>query len=401
MSPILAQPDARLFPALREEPADALLALIGLHARDPRPDKLDLGVGVYREDDGTTPVLRCVKAAEALLLGQQPSKSYLGGEGDTRFVDLLEPILFGSDARERYALRGVQTPGGTGALRLAAELIGRGLPGARVWAGTPTWPNHVPIIEAAGLAPRLHPYFDRDSGRVDFDAMMDALRDATAGDVLLVHGCCHNPTGADLSIAQWRILTEVCATRGIIPLVDLAYQGLGDGLEQDAAGPRIMLEQLPEAMVAYSCDKNFGLYRDRVGALWIKAADERGARLGFATMLALARSLWSMPPDHGAAVVRVILDDAALDAMWRSELDAMRDRLNRLRRRLAASHPRLAPIADQRGMFAMLPISAEDVVMLRERHGIYMAGSGRISIAGLRDDSVPILAAALAPLLGD
>lgn len=390
----------RLFDALPEQPEDNLLALIGLHARDPRPGKLDLGVGMFRDDAGATPVLRAVKAAEAELLARQPSKSYLGGEGDARFVELLEPILFGPGGTGAGDLRAVQTPGGTGALRLAAELVARADPDARIWIGSPTWPNHVPIMKAAGLCPRLHPFFDPSSGTIAFDAMMMSLADMAPGDVLLLHGCCHNPTGADLTMDQWRAIAGLLERRGAIPLIDLAYQGLGDGLEDDAAGMRCVVEHVAEAMIAYSCDKNFGLYRERVGALWVKAANATEGAAAFATMLALARGLWSMPPDHGAAVVRVILDDSRLRELWRAELDSMRLRINRLRAGLAASHPRLAPLAAQRGMFAMLPISPDDVGRLQVERGIYMARSGRINIAGLRRETIPAFADAIAPLLG-
>jgi aromatic-amino-acid transaminase len=385
---------------LPSQPADALLALIGMHHRDPRPDKIDLGVGVYRDATGRTPVMRAVKAAETRLLREQDTKAYLGPEGDIGFVQRLARVVFGVELAETPRLTGVQTPGGTGALRLGAELVARATPGARVWIGTPSWPNHAPIFSEAGLEVVSHPYFDAGRSDLDFAAMMAAIGGMARGDVLLIHGCCHNPTGADLSGEQWCQLTDWVADNGVLPFVDLAYQGLGDGLDRDAAGLRMMLQAVPEALVAYSCDKNFGLYRDRVGALWVQAAGGDDARRIGQTMLVLARSLWSMPPDHGAAVVRLILEDEALAAAWREELDAMRLRINTLRALLAA-HPRLAPIGRQRGMFAMLPIAPEAVLELRAHDGIYMAGSGRINVAGLREDTIPRLVAALRPYLGD
>jgi len=385
--------DREIFSRLAIQPPDALLGLIGLYRADRRPGKIDLGVGVFRDDAGRTPVMRAVKAGEAKLLRDQESKSYLGAEGDIRFVELLAEVAFGAGADRPV---GIQTPGGTGALRLGAELIARSRPDATVWIGTPTWPNHAPIFREAGMMIRTHRFYDVASAAIDFDGMIEDLREAKAGDVLLLHGCCHNPTGADLNSAQWQEIGLLCARRALVPFIDLAYQGLGDGLEADAAGMRGLLDMLPEALVAYSCDKNFGLYRERVGALWVQSG---AAELVRSNMLALARSLWSMPPDHGAAVTRLVLEDDALRADWVSELDAMRARINELRSVLAASHPRLAAIGDQRGMFALLPLTPEAVDALRRDHGIYMAGNGRINIAGLTLETVPAFVAALASYL--
>ncbi|UZK66612.1 amino acid aminotransferase [Sphingomonas sp. M1-B02] len=386
-----------MFANLGPLPADPLLVLIDMHRRDPRPDKIDLGVGVYRDAAGDTPVLASVKAAEAQLLAEQDSKSYLGPEGDMRFVELLAPILFGAGYRHGDRLTGVQTPSGTGALRLGAELIARARPDARVWIGTPSWPIHAPIFGRAGLEVEAHRLFDEATRELDFAGMMAGIERAVPGDVLLLHACCHNPTGAGFTIEQWAELAIWMATRGVVPFIDLAYQGLGDGLEADAAGLRIVLQAVPEALIAYSCDKNFGLYRDRVGALWVQAGSS--AAIGPITdnVLTLARSLWSMPPDHGAALVRLILESELLIADWHQELDAMRGRLNGLRTAFAVMHPRLAPIGRQRGMFAILPLSPEQVVQVREDHGIYMAGSGRINVAGLQEATIPRIATALLP----
>lgn len=388
-----------LFGSLDPQPADALLALIGLHRADPRPDKIDVGVGVYRDEYGQTPVMRAVKEAEALLLRDQPTKAYLGPEGDARYTELLAPMVLGAAFAQSGRTTGVQTPGGTGALRLGADLLARTKVAGRVWIGMPTWPNHAPIFEAAGLTVVAHPYFDAATRDVDFPAMLAALQNARAGDVLLLHGCCHNPTGTGFSADQWTALASLCADRGLVPFVDLAYQGLGDGLEKDAAGLRCILAAVPEALVAYSCDKNFGLYRERVGALWAMSANTAQTSTVRQNLLVLARSLWSMPPDHGAAIVRVILEDDALSTIWREELETMRLRIGSLRDALAAADPRLGWIAAQRGLFATLPISATDVGLLRERAGIYMAGSGRINIAGLRLDTIAPFVAALAPFL--
>lgn len=391
---------ANIFGRLEDQPADALLALIGLFRNDPRPDKIDLGVGVYRDASGNTPVMRAVKKAERILVEEQPTKSYLAPEGDARFTDLLARIVFGATHELGDRLVGVQTPGGTGALRMAAELIARANGKATVWIGNPTWPNHVPIFEAAGLRVRMHPFFDIASQAIRFEAMLDALQAAEPGDILLLHGCCHNPTGAGFDIAQWEMLAKFAKNRGLLPIIDLAYQGLGEGLDADAYGTRLFIERLPNLLVAYSCDKNFGLYRERTGALWAKADNAANASRVRANMLSLARANWSMPPDHGAAIVRTILEHAELLTDWRDELEEMRRRIAQLRQVLADTDPRLGSLASQSGMFSSLQVSRQCVVQLREEHGIYMADSGRINIAGLSIDRVGDFAHALMPLLG-
>jgi len=388
-----------MFATLSPQPADALLGLIALYREDQRAEKIDLGVGVFRDDAGHTPVMRAVKAAEALLLREQDTKAYLGAEGDQLYTDLLAQIVFGEEQAQSDRLTGVQTPGGTGALRLGAELIARARPDATVWIGTPTWPNHAPIFREAGLAVRDHHFYDVASATILFDAMIADLEAAQPGDVLLLHSCCHNPTGATLTPAQWQAITGLCAEKGLIPFIDLAYQGLGDGLDEDAAATRALIAALPAAIIAYSCDKNFGLYRERVGALWVQSPTADTSALVRGNMLSLARSLWSMPPDHGAAIVRVILQNADLRADWIAELGEMRTRINALRQALGKAHPRLAPIATQRGMFAMLPVSGEAVAAMRAEGGLYMAGNGRINIAGLTPETIPHFIACLAPHL--
>lgn len=389
----------RLFDGLQPQAPDALLALIGQFRDDTRSGKIDLGVGVYRDTAGATPVMRAIKAAEARLVADQPSKSYLGSEGDQRYTDLLAGIAFGDALAAERRLTGVQTPGGTGALRLGAELLALAGTAPTVWIGTPTWPNHAPIFRAAGLTVQTHPYFDAARSEIDFDAFLQALGDARPGDVVLLHGCCHNPTGTAFNADQWQALTALLVTRGLLPFVDIAYQGLGHGLDEDAAGMRALLAAVPEALVAYSCDKNFGLYRERVGALWALADSADGAARTRDNLLVLARGMWSMPPDHGAAAVRLVLEDPALRADWQAELTQMRTRINTLRQALGQAHPALAPIARQQGMFALLPIDRAAVTRLRQDHAIYMADSGRINIAGLREDTVAPFVAALAPLL--
>ena len=385
----------RLFDRLQAQPSDSLLALIGLARADTRPEKIDVGVGVYRDAAGATPILRAVKAAEAILLQTQETKSYLGSEGDVRFVELIKPIVFGGAGARNDAIVGVQTPGGCGALRLGAELIRAAGGSARVYVGQPTWPNHTPLIGEAGVEMVDYPYYDKASREVLFDQMMEALRQARAGDLVLVHGCCHNPTGADLDLNQWRALADLVAERGLVPFVDLAYQGLGNGLEDDAAGTRLVVEAADQALVAQSCDKNFGLYRERTGTLFVKGSSAEQAKVIFGNLLGLARTMWSMPPDHGAAAVRTILETPELESDWRAELKEMLARIRGLRARLAAYDERLAYIDEQNGMFSMLPLASEAVVDLRASHGIYMANSGRFNVAGLSDDNVDYFASAV------
>lgn len=387
----LARP--QLLEALQPQPSDALLAIIGMVRRDPRPHKIDLGVGVYRDAAGNTPILRAVKKAERILNETQETKSYLGGEGDVRFVELMRDMAFGAGTDDRYI--GLQTPGGCGALRLGAELVRLANPAARVFIGQPTWPNHVPLIATAGLTIVEHPFYDRDTQQILFDEMMSALETARSGDLVLVHGCCHNPTGADLSADQWQALAEIVARRGLIPFVDLAYQGLGHGLEQDAAGARLVIAASDQALLAHSNDKNFGVYRDRVGSLHVKAPSAQIAATAYSNLLVLARTMWSMPPDHGAAVARLVLDTPELAADWHAELDEMCTRIRGLRARLASFDPRLAYIDQQNGMFSMLPLSPDSVAELRESEAIYMAGSGRFNVAGLSDENVDRFASAV------
>jgi aspartate/tyrosine/aromatic aminotransferase len=390
-----------LLARLEEQPSDSLLALIALANADPRPGKIDVGVGVYRDPAGNTPILRSVKAAEKILWETQETKSYLGSQGDARFVELIKPIVFGADSVGDDRIVGVQTPGGCGALRLGAELIVRADPNARIYVGTPTWPNHEPLIGEAGVEMVDYPYYSKESRTITFDRMMGALGEARAGDLLLLHGCCHNPTGADLDLDQWRAVAGLVAERGLIPYVDLAYQGLGNGLEADAEGTRLVVAAAEQAIVAQSCDKNFGCYRDRLGSLFVKMPTARGAAIVMGNLLALARTMWSMPPDHMAAVVRIILDDAELRADWRTELDSMGARIRQLRARLAAFDPRLSYIGGQHGMFSMLPLTPDQVLALRRDHGIYMAGSGRFNVVGLSDGNVDGFAAAVVAQLDD
>jgi len=394
---VLDRAERDILGALAAQPADALLALIGAFRSDPRLDKIDVGVGVYRDPQGRTPVLRAVKEAERRLLDQQQSKGYLGPEGDIGYFEALKPIIFGThDLADR--LSGLQTPGGTGALRVAAELIARARPGARIWIGNPTWPNHPPILKAAGLTIAGYDHYNVANQRLSIDAVLAALGQAAPGDVALLHGCCHNPTGADFEIDQWKAIATLLRDRGVLPLIDLAYQGLGQGLDEDAAGTRLTLDTVGEGLIAYSCDKNFGLYRERVGALYAVSRSAAQAGVVQSNLLSLTRANWSMPPDHGAAIVRIILEDPDLSADWRSELAEMRERIQEIRDLLAGADPALAPLATQRGMFSTLPLSTDEVSRLRDERGIYMPSSGRINLAGLTPETVPPFVNALASL---
>ena len=367
--------------------SDSLLALIALADADPRSDKIDVGVGVFRDGSGRTPILEVIKQAERRLLETQTTKSYLGSAGDRRYAQLIGGILLGEHANDER-IAGLQTPGGCGALRLGFELIGAVNPQARVLVGTPTWPNHPPIIRSVGLEIVNYPYYDRDRTSILFDNMVEALSSARRGDVALLHGCCHNPTGADLNAEQWAKVTRIVADRGLIPLVDIAYQGFGRGLNEDAHGLRGILSACDDVIVALSCDKNFSVYRDRVGTLFLKTSSAEATARAMAHVHQIAREMWSMPPDHGAAAVHIVLEEEALRAQWHVELDAMRNRINSVRQRIAAAHPRLAFIGGQYGMFSMLPISKEQVHALRENHAIYMADSGRFNVVGMSDSQV-------------
>lgn len=368
------------FERLSPQPPDALLPLIKAFREDPRPGKIDLGVGVYRDEAGETPVFASVKAAERRLVETQRTKAYLGPEGDLGFLGLITPVIFGEGAAGADVIA-VQAPGGTGALRLAAALANAARAGAKIWLGSPSWPIHRQIFAAAGLEVVSYRHFDPTSQTLVFDNMLSALQGAARGDLVLLHGCCHNPSGADPSPAQWAAIVETIVGRGLVPLIDLAYQGLGTGLDTDAQGLRAVFEAVDEAMVAYSCDKNFGLYRERTGALFVRS--RRRSEIVRSNVLALARCLWSMPPDHGAAVVRLVLQSPELRSAWEGELGAMRQRLVAMRVALAEADPGLAPLRDQFGLFANLPLTADQVETMRRDHAVYMAASGRINLAGL------------------
>ncbi|WP_191833066.1 amino acid aminotransferase [Pseudomonas fluorescens] len=391
------------FSAIGRVPGDPILGLMEAYANDSNPDKFDLGVGVFKDAQGLTPIPAAVKLAEQRLLDQQSSKSYVGGHGDADFGRLISELVLGSSSTLLASKRvgATQTPGGTGALRLAAEFIEHCLPGRGIWLSDPTWPIHETIFAGAGLKVSHYPYVGADN-RLNVSGMLAALEAAPKGDVVLLHACCHNPTGFDLSQDDWRAVLEVVRRRELLPLIDFAYQGFGDGLEEDAWAVRLFAAELPELLITSSCSKNFGLYRDRTGALLV-CSDNAEKLLDVRSQLALlARNLWSTPPDHGAAVVAQILGDAALKQLWVEEVEAMRQRIAQLRVGLVealAPHglsERFAHIAAQRGMFSYTGLSPEQVKQLRERHSVYMVGTGRANIAGADAARLEALAAAIA-----
>ncbi|MGC2775288.1 MAG: amino acid aminotransferase [Bradyrhizobium sp.] len=374
-----------MFERLSRQPDDPLLALIGIFKADPRTDKVDLGVGVYRDETGRSPIFRAVKSAERLIWESQDSKAYVAPEGDQLFLDLLWSVVGGPKPSVHAA--GVQTPGGSGALRLAADLI-RQAGSGKIWLGLPSWPNHAGIFAAAGLTVETYPYFDVPSQTLQLDSMIEALQRAEPGDAVLIHACCHNPSGAVLSAEDWTRITAVIAARGLVPLIDSAYQGFGAGLDGDAAGLRAMIAAVPEALVAVSCSKSFGLYRERTGALYAVASAQAAADTARSNLVAIARTSYSMPPDHGSAIVKTILGSPDLRQDWSEELESMRLRLATLRRAFAEAlggrWSNTVAIGVQEGMFSLLPVTPAEVLTLREKSGVYMPTSGRINVAGLK-----------------
>jgi len=396
-----------VFETLKPMPPDAILGIMTLFRADPHPGKIDLSVGVYQDEQGRTPVLASVKRAEQAILDAQDSKTYVAIAGNAGFNTGISELLYG---KNHPALKGgrvatVQTPGGSGGLSIAGHLLARSKANARVYVSDPSWPNHIPLLKMAGLELDTYPYYDYARHCVDFDAMVGKLDKAKAGELVLIHGCCHNPCGADLSHAQWEALTQLCERRGLVPFIDLAYQGLSEGLDEDAFGARLMASRLPEVVVVSSCSKNLGLYRERVGAASFVSATAEASKLVLANASNVARGIYSMPPDHGAAIVSHILHDPALRAQWVQELQDMRNRLNGLRKllvdKLAARKTPLdfSFIARERGMFSFLGITKEQVIRLREQFHIYMVESSRVNIAGINHGNVDTVADAIAAVL--
>jgi aspartate/tyrosine/aromatic aminotransferase len=386
--------------ALHAQPQDKILQLIQMYKDDPRDTKIDLGVGVYKDATGLTPVMRAVKAAEKQLWDSEKTKTYTGLAGEPAYAEAMQNLLLdGVVPADR--LSAVATPGGTGAIRQALELIKLASPDATVWLSNPTWPNHPSIIKYLGMKMAEYRYFDSESRGVDFDGMMADLAAVKPGDVVLLHACCHNPTGANLTLPQWTAVADLLEKTGAIPFVDIAYQGFGDGLEADAAGMRLLAGRLPEVLIAASCSKNFGIYRERTGILIAISpkADMRAVVQG--NLAFLNRQNFSFPPDHGARLVTMILNDPELRADWQAELEEVRLNMLTLRTELATELRRLSGsdrfgfLAQHRGMFSRLGATPEQVETLRRDHGIYMVGDSRMNIAGLNARTVPILAKAI------
>ncbi|MFC6641835.1 MULTISPECIES: aromatic amino acid transaminase [Sulfitobacter] len=388
-----------MFETLKAQPADKILALVQAYREDPRDTKIDLGVGVYKDASGNTPVMRAVKAAEQRIWENQDTKVYTGLAGDPAYTNAMAALVLG-DAVPRGAIAAAATPGGTGAVRQAFELVRMANPEARVFVSDPTWPNHLSILSYLGMEVVNYRYFDSATGGVNFDGMIEDLKTAKKGDVVLLHGCCHNPTGANLNSSEWDAVIEVLQSTGAVPMIDIAYQGFGDGLEADAAATRKVASSVPECLIAASCSKNFGIYRERTGILML-VASEAAQGLNQATLAFLNRQNYSFPPDHGARIVSTILTDDALKADWQAELEDVRNAMLALREQLAGELQRLSGsdrfgfLAQHRGMFSRLGTTPDKVEALREKHGIYMVGDSRMNIAGLNQNSVPILARAI------
>jgi len=386
---------------LKAQPTDKIMALMQMYRQDERSGKIDLGVGVYKNAQGVTPVMRSVKAAEKVLWDVESTKSYTALAGDASFCNALSGLILGNSIPSERLSMAAQ-PGGTGAIHRAIELIRMASSDATIWLSAPTWPNHPSIIRHVGLKIAEYRYFDTESRAVDFEGMMEDLKGIKAGDAVLLHGCCHNPTGANLTLPQWKEVAILIAEKGATPLIDIAYQGFGDGLEDDAAGVRLIAKELPEALIAASCSKNFGIYRERTGLLIGICETASQAGITQQNLTHLNRQNFSFPPDHGARLVTMILEDEGLKADWMSELEDVRRGMLRLREQLAnelrtrTGSDRFGFIADHRGMFSRLGATPEQVEALRADHGIYMLGDSRMNIAGLNDETVPVLAEAIA-----
>jgi len=385
---------------LHKQPADKILQLVQMLKEDPRDHKIDLGVGVYKDATGLTPVMRAIKAAEKQLWEAEKTKAYTGLTGDPAFQAAMTELVLG-DSVDHARVAAAHTPGGTGAIHLVLELVKMAQPDATVWLSVPTWPNHPSIIKHLGMKMAEYRYFDNTTLSVDFTGMMADLATVKPGDVVVLHGCCHNPTGANLNLTEWETVADILLERGAIPFIDIAYQGFGDGLDEDAAGVRLLASKMPEMMIAASCSKNFGIYRERTGIVLAIAPDADMRPVIQGNLAHLNRQNFSFPPDHGARLVTMILNDPALKADWMAELEDVRLGMLAIRQQLADELRRLSGsdrfgfVAQHRGMFSRIGATPEQVVALREKHAIYMVGDSRINIAGLNKETVPILAKAL------
>ncbi len=390
-----------MFDTLQAAQTDAILGLIAEYGNDPRVEKVDLGVGVYRTEQGDTPVLNVVKRAEKILNDTQSSKAYIGTAGAADFNAAMQTLIFG-DAAADDRLTTIQAPGGSGALRVAAEMILRASPKASIWISEPSWANHGPLLGGAGVSLKTYPYYDTHKHVVKLDEMLAALSSAPSGDVVLLHACCHNPSGMDLSVDEWQAVANIVVERGLVPFIDMAYQGFVESLDADAYPVRLMAQCVPEMIVASSCSKNFGLYRDRVGTLSLLAANSAVRDIVSSQVNNLIRTIYSVPPDHGAAVVSLILNDADLRRAWVLELAEMRERLRSMRVLLNEALLETAPDHDfshlvrATGMFCFLGVSADQIARLKKDFGIYMVDSSRINVAGITPRNVAYCAEAIA-----
>ncbi len=396
-----------MFESLNLLPADPILGLLAAFREDGNPKKVDLGVGVYKDEVGHTSIMQAVKKAEFLRLEQEDSKSYIGPAGAPGFNSAIQQLMLGAGHKVllENRIRTSATPGGCGALRVAAELIKKSNPSATIWVSNPTWANHIPLLGSAGLQIKEYPYYDANSKSVDFDAMMECLAKVGQGDVVLLHGCCHNPCGADLDQQQWQQVVALAQKNGFTPFIDIAYQGFGEGLEADAYGLRLMAESVPEMIIAQSCSKNFGLYRERAGSISIIAADPAKADATFSNALSLVRGNYSMPPAHGPAIVEIILNNAELNQEWQTELNQMCQRMNNLRNLLVdklaeyGASQGFDHIRQQKGMFSFLGINQQQVQRLIKERSVYMVDSSRINIAGISKANVDYLAESICSVL--
>ncbi|MFB2801795.1 amino acid aminotransferase [Shewanella seohaensis] len=396
-----------MFNSLVAMPADPILGLLTQYREDSHPQKVDLGVGVYKDPAGNTPILNCVKKAEKFRLDTETTKVYIGPTGSPQFNTLITELAFGSDHSAIIAnrIRTVSTPGGTGALRVAGDFIKRCNPNAVLWVSDPTWANHTGLFEAAGITVKTYPYYDYDTKSLKFDEMLSALAQIGPNDVVLFHACCHNPSGMDLTTEQWDKVVALTKEQGFTPLIDMAYQGFGDGVDIDAYGVRKMAAAVDNMILCSSCSKNFGLYRERIGSCSVIAKDAARADIAQSVLLYVVRCLYSMPPAHGAAIVETILGSAELKQEWLDELKEMRDRINGNRailvEKLKANGVErdFSFIARQKGMFSFLGVNPEQVARLQKEFSIYMVGSSRISIAGISEDNVDYLAKSIAKVL--
>lgn len=396
-----------MFAQLQPVATDPILGLMAAYKEDPNPNKVDLGVGVYKDEQGHTAVLKCVKEAEALRLKNEDSKTYIGMAGDLSFNSHIEKLAFGNGHKVLLANRvtTAHTPGGTGALRVAAEFIKKANPNATIWVTSPTWANHISMFKAAGLNVKEYTYYDYNTKGLNEEGMFADLATVPSGDVVLVHACCHNPSGMDLTFAQWQRFTALAKERGFTPLVDMAYQGFGTGLDEDAKGLRHLADNVDEMILCSSCSKNFGLYRERIGAVSIVSVDSKVNDVCRVNLLSVVRSIYSMPPAHGAIIVANILDSAELTSLWHQELAEMRDRINNYRQliidKLAAQGVTqdFSFITRQHGMFSFLGINKEQIARLKSEFSIYMVDSSRVSIAGLNHSNIDYFAKSVATVL--